>query len=116
MLIGYAFCFGMPLRNSVRVMILAASPLATIFCNVVRILPTIWIYGNYEPKVGVVFHSYSGWLMLPISFLMLLGLIKVLRLGHDSRDAIYFGLLSELDYTADNHSADSRHIILYRLV
>ena len=33
--------------------------------------------GYYEPRIGEVFHNYSGWLMLPISFLMLLGLIKV---------------------------------------
>ena len=79
MLIGYAFCFGLPLRNSVRFVILAASPLATIFCNVLRILPTIWIYGFYNKEIANEFHKYSGWLMLPISFLMLLGLIKVLR-------------------------------------
>lgn len=78
-LIGYAFCFGLPLRNSVRFMILAFSPLATIFCNVMRILPTIWIYGYHGKEIGDVFHTYSGWLMLPISFLMLLGFIKVLR-------------------------------------
>lgn len=79
LLIGYAFCFGLPLRNSVRFVILALSPLVTILCNVVRILPTIWIYGYREKHVGELFHSYSGWLMLPISFLMLLGVIKVLR-------------------------------------
>lgn len=78
-LIGYAFCFGLPLRNSVRIIILAFSPVATIICNVVRILPTIWIYGNYEGETGEIFHNLSGWLMLPISFLMLLALIKVLR-------------------------------------
>ncbi|MDB5331871.1 MAG: hypothetical protein JWP03_3022 [Phycisphaerales bacterium] len=78
-LIGYAFCFGLPLRNSVRFLILAASPIAIIFCNVLRILPNIWICGYYSKHVGEVFHSYSGWLMLPISFLMLLGIIRVLR-------------------------------------
>ena len=78
-LIGYAFCFGLPLRNSVRFIILAASPVATILCNVLRILPTLWIYGHYDKDVGKIFHDYSGWLMLPISFLMLLGLIKLLR-------------------------------------
>lgn len=78
-LIGYAFCFGLALRNSVRFMILAVSPLATIFCNVVRILPTVWIYWHHGREVGDVFHTYSGWLMLPISFLLLLGFIKVLR-------------------------------------
>ncbi|MDB5357200.1 MAG: hypothetical protein JWN24_3653 [Phycisphaerales bacterium] len=78
-LIGYAFCFGLPLRNSVRFLILAASPIAIILCNVLRILPNIWICGYYSKHVGEVFHSYSGWLMLPISFLMLLGIIRVLR-------------------------------------
>jgi exosortase/archaeosortase family protein len=63
----------------VRITLLLVSPLATIFCNVVRILPTIWIYGYHSKQFGDVFHDYSGWLMLPISFLMLLGLIKVLR-------------------------------------
>ncbi len=78
-LITYAFCFGMPLRNSVRIFLLAASPIATIFCNVLRILPTTWIYGYHGKDVGDVFHRYSGWLMLPISFLILLGVIKLLR-------------------------------------
>jgi exosortase len=78
-LICYAFCFALPLRNSVRFVLLAASPLATIFCNVVRILPTVWIDGYYSKRFGEVFHDYSGWLMLPISFLMLLGIIRVLR-------------------------------------
>jgi len=79
LLISYAFCFGLPLRNSVRFLLLAASPLATVFCNVLRILPTIWIYGYYSRSFGELFHTYSGWLMLPISFLMLLGIIKILR-------------------------------------
>lgn len=78
-LICYAFCFALPLRNSVRFVLLAVSPLATIFCNVLRILPTIWIYGYHSKAVGDVFHDYSGWLMLPISFLMLLGVIRILR-------------------------------------
>lgn len=78
-LICYAFCFALPLRNSVRFVLLLASPAATIFCNVVRILPTVWIYGYHSERVGDIFHDYSGWLMLPISFLMLLGIIRVLR-------------------------------------
>ncbi|HEX4795450.1 MAG TPA: exosortase/archaeosortase family protein, partial [Humisphaera sp.] len=81
MLICYAFCFALPLRNSVRFLLLAFSPIATIFCNIVRILPTIWIYGYYQKDkdIGNAFHNYSGWLMLPISFLMLLGIIRLLR-------------------------------------
>ena len=78
-LMGYAFSFGLPLRNSVRFAVLAASPLAAIFCNVVRILPTIWLYSYHTKSVADLFHDYSGYMMLPIAFLILLGLIKALR-------------------------------------
>ena len=78
-LISYAFSFGLPLRNSVRFLVLLASPVSAIFCNVLRILPTVWLYGYYPKGVGDEFHQYSGWLMLPISFLILLGIIKTLR-------------------------------------
>lgn len=84
-LVSYAFSFGLPLRNSVRFVILLASPLSAIACNVVRILPNIWIYGywssdkNLNEHVGKLFHDWSGWLMLPISFVILLGIIKLLR-------------------------------------
>src|SRR3954471_11232173 len=78
-LMSYAFSFGLPLRNSVRFVVLAASPLAAIFCNVVRILPTIWLYSHHTDAVGREFHDASGWLMLPLSFLLLMGIIRVLR-------------------------------------
>jgi exosortase/archaeosortase family protein len=78
-LMSYAFSFGLPLRNWVRLTILLASPLAAIGCNVVRILPTIWLYGSASERVANAFHDYSGWPMLPISFLLLMGIIKLLR-------------------------------------
>jgi exosortase len=77
-LMSYAFSFGLPLRNSVRFVLLLASPLSAIFCNVVRILPTVWVYSRYDDDVGLKFHDVSGWLMLPIAFLLLLGIIKML--------------------------------------
>jgi len=77
-LVCYFFCFALPLRNPVRLVILAASPFAAILCNVVRILPTVWLYGHSQ-QAGALFHDYSGWLMLPISFLILLGVIAALR-------------------------------------
>lgn len=77
-LVSYAFGFGLPLRNSVRLIILLASPFAAILCNVIRILPTVWLYGHSD-RAGKLFHDYSGWLMLPISFLILLGIIRALR-------------------------------------
>ena len=77
-MMSYAFSFGLPLRNSVRFVLLLASPLSAIFCNVVRILPTVWVYSRYDDDVGLKFHDVSGWLMLPIAFLLLLGIIKML--------------------------------------
>ncbi len=77
-MVGFAFCFAMPLRNYIRALILLISPLAAIFCNVVRIIPTIWMYGfmpDYAPK----FHEFAGWAMLPLAFLMLYGLIRTLQ-------------------------------------
>ena len=77
-LMSYAFSFGLPLRNTVRVVLLLASPLSAIFCNVVRILPTVWVYSHHTEEVGLKFHDASGWLMLPIAFLLLLGIIRLL--------------------------------------
>jgi exosortase len=77
-MVGFAFCFAMPLKNLVRVLILLTSPLAAIFCNVVRVIPTIWMYG-YEPDYAATFHTYAGWAMLPLAFGMLYGLIKTLQ-------------------------------------
>jgi len=77
-LVSYFFCFALPLINPVRFIILAVSPVAAIFCNVLRILPTVWMY-SHSRHAGDVFHNYSGWLMLPISFLILLGVIGALR-------------------------------------
>ena len=78
-LVSYAFGFGMPLRNSVRFLILLASPLAAILCNVVRIPPTILMYGYANAKAAQEFHTWAGWAMLPMAFLLLYGLIKILR-------------------------------------
>lgn len=77
-MVGFAFCFAMPLKNYIRVLILLTSPLAAIFCNVARVIPTIWMYG-YEPKYAPTFHTYAGWAMLALAFGMLYGLIKTLQ-------------------------------------
>jgi hypothetical protein len=37
------------------------------------------VYGYFTPQTGQMFHDYSGWLMLPIAFLMLYGIIGILK-------------------------------------
>ena len=78
-LVTYAFCFSLPLRNRVRLLILLASPVAAILCNLIRILPTVWVYGSAPVSVAERFHTYSGWLMLAVALLLLLGLVRLLR-------------------------------------
>ena len=78
-LVCYAFTFSMPLRGYVRAIVLLASPLAAIGCNVMRLVPTVWIYGYAGPEVGDLFHDVSGWGMLVVAFLLLLGIISLLR-------------------------------------
>jgi exosortase len=78
-LVSYAFAFSLPLRNRVRLLILLASPFAAIFCNLVRILPTVWVYGRTTDGFADAFHVYSGWLMLGVALLLLLGIVRVLK-------------------------------------
>ena len=89
LLIAYAFAFALPLRGWVRVVVILSSPIIALTCNVLRTLPTIWLYGragdlhgaDYKSAHDLAehFHDYSGWLMLPLSFVLLLGLIALLR-------------------------------------
>lgn len=78
-LVSYAFAFTVPLRNSVRLVILALSPVAAILCNVFRLTPTVLFYGYADEATADMFHSLAGWAMLPIAFLLLLATTRALR-------------------------------------
>lgn len=81
-LVSYAFAFSVPLRNSVRLMVLLLSPVAAIICNVLRLAPTVLLYGYDDPlnpKYANSFHDIAGWLMLPVAFMMLMGITRALR-------------------------------------
>lgn len=78
-LVSYAFAFTVPLRNRVRVLILLLSPVAAILCNVLRLTPTVLLYGYADEKLADWFHSVAGWAMLPLAFLILMGITRALR-------------------------------------
>lgn len=81
-LLGYAFAFSLPLRMSVRIALIGVSPIVALVCNVLRTLPIIWLYGQedeYYRNWGQRLHDWSGWIMLPLAFIVLLGLIRMLR-------------------------------------
>ena len=47
-----------------------ASPVVTIGCNVLRILPTAWFYGYADPDFALQFHNWAGWAMVPVAFVI----------------------------------------------
>jgi len=75
----FAFAFGSPLRAYARVLVLAATPVTAVVCNVIRLVPTVWVYGYHSSAFATTFHDVSGWFMLVVAFLMLLAIIRLLR-------------------------------------
>ena len=47
--------------------------------NVVRLVPTVWVYAHKSAKTGEVFHDVTGWLMLLVGFVFLTSIVRVLR-------------------------------------
>jgi len=78
-LVSFTFAFITPLRGYVRFLVIAASPLTAIVCNVLRLVPTVWVYGRFSHPTAEVFHTVSGWIMLVVGFLMLTGVVKLLQ-------------------------------------
>ena len=78
-LVSFTFAFVTPLRGYVRFLIIAGSPLTAIFCNVLRLVPTLWVYGKFSHSTAEMFHAVSGWIMLGVGFLMLFGIVELLR-------------------------------------
>jgi len=78
-LVSYAFAYTVPLRNSVRLLILILSPIAAIVCNVFRLTPTVLLYGYSDEQTADWFHAGAGWAMLPLAFLILMGITRSLR-------------------------------------
>ena len=72
-LVCYLVAFTVPLRRWVRVLLLAVSPLVAIVSNVVRLVPTVWLFGHSSPETANRFHDVSGWGMTVLSFLLLMG-------------------------------------------
>lgn len=78
-LVSFAFAFATPLNSWVRVMIIALSPLSAVLCNVIRLVPTVYVYGNYSPEFAEHFHDLTGWVMLVVALLLLMGLVRLLE-------------------------------------
>ena len=75
----FAFAFGSPFRWYVRVIVLAATPVSAVMCNVVRLVPTVWLYGYHPGDLATHFHDVAGWVMLLIAFAILIAIVRLLR-------------------------------------
>ena len=75
----YALAFGLPLKNWVRLLVLAAAPLVAVVCNVVRLVPTVWLFGAGPRGLAEAFHDVGGWAMLVVSLMVLVGLLRLLE-------------------------------------
>jgi len=74
----YVFAFMRPLRSWVRLIVLAASPVVAIVCNVIRLVPTVWVFGNASPAAAERFHDIASWAMLGVAFALLTGVARLI--------------------------------------
>jgi exosortase len=78
-IVSYLYAFITPLRAYVRCLLLLASPVLAVFCNVIRLVPTVWMYGHTTQAAAERFHDLSAWVMLGVAFLLLMAGVSILR-------------------------------------
>ena len=78
-LVVFGFVFSAPFRSEVRIGLLLVSPLIALSCNIIRLVLTSIVYGFSTQEFADSFHWYSGLAMIPMSLIMLFGIIKLLN-------------------------------------
>jgi exosortase len=82
-MVCYVVAFTLRLRPYVRVLLLAASPLVAIVSNVIRLVPTVWMFGHRSLQAAERFHDVSGWVMTFLAFITLMGFFRLLETDKD---------------------------------
>jgi exosortase len=100
-LVCYLHAFILPLRWWGRATLLALSPIVAIVCNVTRLVPTAWMYGNAPASAAKTFHDVSGWVMLGVGFVVLLLLSRSLLRAQRAQAATVASSQTELDPCVD---------------
>lgn len=75
----FAFVFSIPLRTHARVVLLLASPMIALFCNMVRLIATGLAYAYSSTQFAEEFHDVAGWLMLPLAIVLLQAIVRFMR-------------------------------------
>ncbi len=78
-LIAFAFVFSVPMRNNVRLLILAVSPIIAVIVNTARLVPVVVLYGYADEGMADLFHDLSGWAVLVLALALLWGFLSILR-------------------------------------
>jgi exosortase len=78
-MVCYLFAFVVPLRSYVRFLLLVLSPVVAMLCNIIRLVPTVWVYDNFSQVTAERFHDITGWVMLIAAFMTMLGFLRLLR-------------------------------------
>lgn len=77
--VSYTYVFSVPLRQGVRILLVALSPIIAVLCNVIRLIPSVLLYGYASSDTAEIFHDISGWAVLGVALLMLWGVASLLR-------------------------------------
>jgi exosortase len=94
-MVCYVVAFTVRLGPWSRAFMLAASPLVAIAANVVRLVPTVWMFGHTSAKTAETFHDVSGWVMTVLAFLVLMGFCWLLQGDETSPAAVESGRVME---------------------
>ncbi len=78
-IVTLAFVFSVPMRREVRILFLLATPVIALLVNVIRLIPTVLMYGYANEDTAETFHDLSGWGVLAIAIALLYGLFGLLR-------------------------------------
>ncbi|MEM6457930.1 MAG: exosortase/archaeosortase family protein [Planctomycetota bacterium] len=78
-LICYLFIFLDRLRPWVMVLLLVLSPGLAIVCNMIRLVPTVLLYGYASQDTADVFHDLLGWAMVGVAYGLLVLLVALMR-------------------------------------
>lgn len=78
LLIIFTLVFSLPLKASARVLLIIGSIPLALLVNVVRLIPTAIAYG-YFPEWSDFVYQLSGWVMIPMAILVILGMLWLLE-------------------------------------
>jgi len=95
----WLFAFVTPMKNWVRWMVILLSPITALICNVIRLIPTLLMYGYSTKSHAQTFHDYSGWFMMPIAFFVLMFVVAFVK-------ALGFEVIDDDENGNDRNSSD----------